>query len=102
MPTRALLEYTGTLIKAAEARTRPADLEGHVVPVIHCEIELHNAQRTHLVAEQPFPANHQAQAAAAAKRLKKGTQITIQAALEDIRLFAANTAHIHVIPTQSA
>lgn len=95
----ALLEYTGTLIKPAEARNRAADLEGHMVPVIRCELELNNPQRTRLVAEQRFPVGHHAQAAAAAKRLKKGTQITIAAPLSDIRLFAGNTAHIHVITT---
>lgn len=97
--TTAMLEYTGTLIKSAEARSRPSDLEGHVVPVIRCELELNNPQRTHLVAEQRFPAGAHDQAQAAARRLKKGTQITIQAAVSDIRLFAGNAAHIHVVPT---
>ena len=98
-PTGPMLEYTGTLVKAAEARNRPADLQGHMVPVIRCEIELNNAQRTHLVAEQRFPEGAHDQAQAAARRLKKGAQITIQAAVSDIRLFAGNAAHIHVVPT---
>jgi len=95
----ALLEYTGTLVKAAEARSRSSDLEGHMVPVLYCVIQLNNAQRTHLVAEQRFPAGAHDQAQAAARRLKKGAQITIQAAVSDIRLFASNAAHIHVVPT---
>ena len=94
-----MLEYTGTLVKSAEARSRPSDLQGHVVPVIRCELELNNPQRIHLVAEQRFPVGAFDQAQAAARRLKKGTQITIQAAVTDIRLFAGNTAHIHVVPT---
>jgi len=98
-PTTAMLEYTGTLVKPAEVRNRPADLQGHMVPVIWCEIELNNAQRTRLVAEQRFPVGAHDQAKAAARRLKKDTQITIQAAVSDIRLFAGNAAHIHVIPT---
>lgn len=91
-----LFEYSGTLIHAAEARVRV--LDGIVsVPVICMDIELDNALHNQMHIEQPFPPGHFKQARAAAYRLIKGTRITVQVQPLDIRLVAANAAHIHVI-----
>jgi hypothetical protein len=98
-PASTLLEYTGVLIHPAQARSRPADQEGHIVPVLCVEIALENAVGTVLHAEQVFPFGAHDQAAAAARRLHKGDRITVQAGLADLRLLVTNTAHIHVIPT---
>lgn len=98
MHTSALAEYTGTLLHPAEARTAVLDHDGHSVPVLCLDIELDNMLRTHLHVEQPFPSGHFTQAKHAAHRLKKGMRVTVQAPLTDVRLVAANTAHIHVLP----
>jgi hypothetical protein len=94
----ALLEYTGTLIHAAEARTQVLDADGHTIPVLCLDIALHNLMHV----EQPFPFDHYAQAMAAAHRLKKGMRVTVQAPPIDLRLIARNTAHIHIITEQKA
>lgn len=93
-----LLEYSGTLLHAAEARTRVLDGHDHSVPVLCMDIELDNALRNRMHVEQPFPPDHYAQAAAAAKRLKKGTHVTVQAPPMDMQLVARNVSHISVIP----
>lgn len=92
------LEYTGTLLRQAEARTRLIDTEGHTVPVLCMEIELDNALHTPMRVEQPFPADAAKEAHAAAHRLKKGMRVTVQAPLVGVRLVATNASHIHVIP----
>lgn len=97
-PTQPLVEYSGTLTRQAEARTKLLDHEGHSVPVLCMDIELDNALHTPMHVEQPFPADATKQAHAAAHRLKKGMRVTVQAPLVGVRLVATNAAHIHVIP----
>lgn len=89
------VEHTGVLLHGAEARSKPLDGEGHVVPVLCLDLELDNPYHTHMHVEQPFPVGHHAQAQAAAHRLKKGMRVTVQAPLVGVRLVAANTTHIH-------
>lgn len=90
-------EYSGTLIHGAEARTRLLDGDVHSVPIICMDIELDNALHSLMHVEQAFPADHHPQARAAAHRLKKGTHVTVQVPLLDIRIVARNATHIHVI-----
>ena len=92
-----LLEYSGTLVHAAETRTRVLDSQGLTVPVLCMDIELDNAIHSLMHVEQPFPASHFSQAHAAAHRLKKGARVTVQVPLLDMRLVACNASHIHVI-----
>jgi hypothetical protein len=92
-----LMEYSGILIHAAEARMRLLDGQSTAVPVICMDIELDNSLHNVMHVEQPFPPDHHKQAHAAAHRLKKGTHVTVQAPLLDLRLVARNAAHIHVI-----
>lgn len=94
--TPQLLEYSGTLVHSAQARTRVLDGKA-TVPVLCLDIELDNALHNHMHVEQPFPRDHFKQAEAAAHRLKKGMRVTIQAPLLDLHLVARNAAHIHVI-----
>lgn len=98
----ALMEYTGTLIHAAQARTQVLDADGHTIPVLCLDIALDNPLHNLMHVEQPFPFDHYAQAMAAAHRLKKGMRVTVQAPPIDLRLIARNTAHIHIIPEQKA
>lgn len=93
-----VMEYTGTLLHQAEARTKVLDGEGHCVPVLCLDIELDNALHTPMRIEQPFAADAAKQAHAAARRLKKGMRVTVQAPLVGVRLMATNASHIHVIP----
>lgn len=95
--TPKLLEYSGTLIHAAEARTRLLDGDIHSVPIVCMDIELDNALRSAMHIEQPFPADHHKQSTAAAHRLKKGMHITVQVRPLDVQLVARNASHIHVI-----
>lgn len=95
-----MLEYSGTLVHCAEARTRVLDGRA-AVPVLCMDIELDNSLHNLMHVEQPFPPDHFKQAEAAAHRLKKGMRVTVQAPLLDLRLVARNAAHIHVIkPTE--
>jgi hypothetical protein len=91
-----LMEYSGVLIQAAEARMR-ADGQSAAIPVICMDIELDNSTHNIMHVEQPFPPDQYDQSHAAAHRLKKGTHVTVQAPLLDLRLVARNAAHIHVI-----
>lgn len=95
LPPQAIGEYTGTLLHRAEARTAVLDAEGHSVPVLCLDLELDNQLHTHMHVEQPFPQGHHSQAQAAARRLTKGTRVTVQAPLVGLRLVANNTTHIH-------
>lgn len=95
-----LMEYTGTLIHQAEARTKLLDSTGTTVPVLCLDIELDNAMHTPMHVEQPFPASSFDQARAAAHRLKKGMRVTVHAPLIGMRLVAGNAAHIHIINPQ--
>lgn len=92
-----LLQWTGTLIHAAEARTRILDGESHAAPVLCMDIELDNTLRNVMHVEQPFPPEHHKQAEAAARRLKKGMHVTVDVPPLDLRFTARNVSHIHVI-----
>lgn len=91
-----LLAYTGTLTHGAEARSTAADAEGHTVPVLVLDLQLDNTLHTPMRVEQFFPAGQHDQAHAAARRLKKGMRVTVQAPLSDMSLIARHAAHIHV------
>ncbi len=91
----ALIEYSGTLLHAAEARTSALDHEGHMVPVLCLDIELDNSFHTPLHVEQYFPTGHQAQAQAAAHRFKKGQRVTVKVPLLTLRI-GGIAAHINV------
>lgn len=96
-PSAPVLEYSGTLLHGAEARSRVPDGGTQAVPVLCLDIVLDNTLHNLMHVEQPFPPDHFKQAAAAAHRLKKGMRVTVQAPLPDLRLVARNATHIHVI-----
>ena len=97
-----MLEYSGTLIHGAEARTRMLDGHDTAVPVLCMDIELDNSLRNRMHVEQPFPVDHYTQASAAARRLKKGMHITVHAPPMDLQLVARNVSHIAVIANAPA
>lgn len=99
-PIQDEAHHTGVLLRAAEARTRLLDGDGHAVPVLCMDLEMDNLYRTHVHVEQPFPVGHFTQAQAAAHRYKRGMRVTVQAPLVGVSLTFANVTHIHVIPDQ--
>jgi len=92
------LEYCGTLMHAAEARTTVMDSEGHIVPVLCLDIALDNPVHTPLHIKQYFPAGHFDQAKAAAHRFKSGQRVTVQVPLVSMHMGGIAT-HIHTHPT---
>ena len=104
MQTSAQVEYTGTLLHAAEARTKILDSDGHTVPVICLDIELDNALHTHMHVEQFFPLGQHAQAQAAAHRFAKGQRITFVVPLVSVALkgIAAHIRTLHEPQEQAA
>jgi len=95
LPVTGIGEYTGTLLHHAEARTAVLGSDGRSVPVLCLDLELANKLRTHMHVEQPFAFGQHSQAQAAARRLTKGTRVTVQAPLLGTRLVVTNTTHIH-------
>ncbi len=93
--TPVLLQWSGTLLHGAEARTRVLDGQA-AVPVLCMDIELDNTLRNRMHVEQPFPVDHFRQAQAAAHRLKKGMRVTVDVPALDLRFSACNVSHIHV------
>jgi len=91
-----MLEYSGTLVHSAQARTRVLDGSA-AVPVLCMDIELDNTLHTLMHVEQPFAPDQFQQAEAAAHRLKKGMRVTVHAPLLDLRLVANNAAQVTVL-----
>lgn len=94
-------EYTGTLIHPAEARTGTTNGVGPMVPMLCLDLELDNITHNVMHVEQPFAPDHFAQCQAAARRLKEGMRVTVQAPLVGMRLVARNATHIHVLTEES-
>ncbi len=97
--TPTTLQWSGTLLQAAQARTsiQPGTLAS--VPVLCFDIELDNPLHNHMHVEQPFPSYHFSEAAAAAKRLKKGTKVTVDVIPQSMFITARNVQHVHVVST---
>lgn len=89
-----LVQLTGVLLHHAEARTRPGDAEGHMVPVLCMDIELETVHRNLFHAEQVFPSQEACEWAA--RRLRKGTRVTVDGPLAAARFTHLHVSHIHV------
>jgi predicted transcriptional regulator YheO len=94
MQTCAHAEYTGTLLHAAEARTKVLDHDGLTVPMLCMDVELDNLLHTHMHLEQFFPVGQHAQAQAAAHRFPKYQRITFRVLLVSVAL-KGTAAHIY-------
>lgn len=93
----ASAEYIGTLIAPAQCRMRPVDADGHMAPVLVLQIELDTLLRTRMRVEQQFPAHAHQACEAAAKRLRVGTVLAVDAPLTGLRLVATRTQHVRVM-----
>lgn len=87
----------GTLIAHAQARSTVIDGEGHVLPVLCMDVEMDGELHTHLHVEQMFPRGQHEQCALAAKRLKSGTRVQVQAPVTAIRISVRYAQHIHML-----
>lgn len=92
-------EYTGTLVENAQTRIDPST-GGGFTPLLCLDMVLDNAHHTQLHVEQPFKPNDYEAVRMAARRLKKGMRVTVEAPLVGLRLVARNATHIHVIKPQ--
>lgn len=92
-----LMQWTGTLIADAEARTKALDAQGHMVPVLIVTVRLDKAAEKNLLRlEQIFEAGHEIQCAAAARRLRKGMRVSAQGPRAHIHIKQEHVLHIHV------
>lgn len=89
--------YVGTLIAPAQCRMRAIDADGHIVPVLVLQLELDTLLRTRMRAEQPFAATAHQACEAAARRLRVGTVVEVEAPLTSVHLVATHTQHVHVL-----
>jgi hypothetical protein len=94
--------YTGTLLHRAEVRTAVLDGDGHSVPMLCMDVELHNDFHTRSHFAVPYPIGHYAQAEAKAHGLKKGDQVTVSAPLLDVRLSAHNATLVSTVHAPKA
>ena len=92
-------EYTGTLTENAQARIGTST-DGGFIPMLCLDMELDNQYGTRLHVEQPFHTNDYEAARMAARRLKKGMRVTVEAPLVGLRLVARNATHVHILKDQ--
>lgn len=95
-----LIQYSGHILRKPEVRNRPLDAEGHMVPVLCIELETDSPLRLPIHVEQPFPADQHAACEAAARRLRKGMLVTVQAPIVGHRLIINNAAHVRAEPEE--
>lgn len=95
-PSAPVMQLSGTLLRAAQARSAMCDSAGHVVPVLCLDVALDNAMRNRIHVEQPFPAGEHSACQAAARHYKAGQRITFQAPLASIALITRQASHIHI------
>jgi hypothetical protein len=88
------VEFTGRLVRDAEARHKLIDGNGHDVPVVILDLESDSGMHMPLHVEQPFPLGHWAQAQAAARRYRKGQRVTVLASALSVRM-AVTATHVH-------
>jgi len=94
--------YVGTFLHKAEVRTKLLDGNAHHVPVVCMDVELDNNMHTHMHVERPYATNEHALAEADAARLKRGTRVTVEASMLDLRLLVRNAAQVTPIATLPA
>lgn len=92
-----LIGFTGTLLANARACVRPADSEGHMVPVLCMEIEPDGTPGNQVHSEQQFQPGQQAQCEAAATRFRRGMRVQVDHPTTGLRVVLPHTQHIHVL-----
>ncbi len=96
----AHIQFTGTLLRDAEVRSRPAIDGLHAVPVVCMEIDPGLGGRT-LRAEQPFTDATRRDAEALARRLVRGHSVTVTTPLQGrSHLVLHDVDHVVLAPAQ--
>ena len=92
-PADAEMTFSGRLMRNGEARVKQIDgIE--TVPVLLLDIESDSPMHMPLRVEQMFPTGHMDQCRAAARRYRKGQQVSVQASVLSARL-TVTANHIH-------
>ncbi|MDP3228487.1 MAG: hypothetical protein Q8N13_11000 [Acidovorax sp.] len=102
-PTGLQFEFTGTLTRNADVRSKPPRDGLHVVPVVCMELKsiLPGGPR-YCYVERPFTDATRPAAEALAKSLKKGTTVTVLAPETDLRVSVHHPLSIHPHEAQAA
>jgi hypothetical protein len=95
-PAGVAFEFTGTLLRNADVRSKPPKDGYHVVPVVCLELRNTNAAGPkYCYVERPYTDATRSQAEAFAKSLKKGTVVTVMAPETDLRVSVHHPLSIH-------
>ena len=92
------LEMTGILIEHGEARKRPIDAEGHMVPVLCLHVETEGITRGHVLVEYPFAPGQERECEQAAASYRRGARVSFTAPTVGIQLLARNCSHLQLLP----
>ncbi|MFD1709055.1 hypothetical protein ACFSF0_00390 [Ottowia flava] len=87
--------FHGTLVARPEVRYLPAGKDGLPVPVLCLRLRNEGLGSNPITVQQHFKAGATRQCEAAARRLKPGQQLTVEAPLTALQLTVAGAAHIH-------
>ena len=94
--TDAQLQISGVLLRDAEVRTVPMGEDRTAMPVISLVIQTDHSCHGPLRAEQVYPPAMRGDAEAAAKAMKKGQRVTVQAPIAQLRTTLAWVSKIEV------
>lgn len=96
-------EFTGTLTRNADVRSKPPRDGLHVVPVVCMELKSTAPDGPrYCYVERPFTDATRAAAEALAKSLKKGTTVTVLAPETNLRVSVHHPLSIHPHEAQAA
>lgn len=99
-PADVLAVFSGRVMRRAETRAKVLDGEGHSVPVLCMDIESDSPTRAVIHVEQLFRFGQQAEAEAAARRIKAGAHVTVEAPITGLRLVIPNAVHVRMASTE--
>jgi hypothetical protein len=96
------VEYTGTLLQAAEVRTLSPEGQAGLVPVVCLLMELDTVVRTRMHIERPYAPHQRGLAEADARQLHKGMRVKVRMPMECIKLVARQACAITPLPCPAA
>lgn len=94
--TDAQIQISGVLLHDAEVRTVPMGDDSTPMPVLCLVIQADRSCHGPVRAEQVYPPQLRHEAEAAAKTLKKGQRVTVQAPIAHLRTTLARASKIEV------
>jgi len=93
-----LVEYTGTLLQAAEVRRLAPEGQAGRGQVVCLLMELDTVLRTRMHVERPYAPHQRDLAEAEARQLRKGMRVTVRMPMECIKLVARQVCAITPVP----